>query len=101
MMELSPGKIVGGIAAVGAACAIVLWGVPYYIHTVVREDVSAELKAAGVTDGGETANANTATLGAVLIRLDGMETRMIARDEFVMNYFKEQADRASAARETQ
>lgn len=100
-MEISAGKVMSGIGVAAAAAALVFWGVPYYIHSVVRDDVKTELAAAGVTDADETADANTATLGAVLIRLDGMESRMIARDEFVMNYFKEQADRAAAARESQ
>lgn len=98
-MDLSPGKIIGGIAAVGAAVAIVLWGVPYYIGAQVRTQVATELEAAGVSTSlgslDEVSGANQATIGAVLSRLESMETRMIARDEFIMDYFKEQAERAA------
>ncbi len=96
-MEMTAGRITAIIGAALAIAGLAFWGVPYYIGSVVRTQVTAELTAAGITDADQTADANTATLGAILIRLDGMEARMIRRDEFVLNYFKEQADRAAAA----
>lgn len=96
-MEVTPGKIIGGATAVIVLAGMVLWGVPYYIGAQVRSAVSTELEAAGVTDGNAASAANTAAISAISGTLTSMENRMIARDEFVMNYFKEQADRAAAA----
>jgi len=95
MMEMTPAKIIGGISAVAAAVAIVLWGVPYYIHAVVRADVKTELVGTDFAAGKKTADANTATLGAIATQLNGIEARMIARDEFIMQYFADQAARNS------
>jgi len=93
MMDMSPAKIIGGIAAVGAACTIVLWGVPSYIKVQVRTHVAAELQGTDFDEAKDAADANTATLGAISTQLAGMEQRMIARDEFIMDYFRDQAER--------
>lgn len=100
-MEVTPGRVIGGLATVGAAAAIVLWGVPSYIKVQVRDQVAVELAQTDFGAAKASADANTAAVGAMQTQLTGMEQRMIQRDEFVMNYFREQAERAERARSGQ
>ncbi len=87
------GKIIGLASAVLALAGLVLWGVPSYIQTEVRTRVAAEL---ALTDFGAAKTAsdlNTASVLAMQTQLTGMEQRMIQRDEFIMGYFRDQAER--------
>jgi len=100
MSEWNPGKIIGGIGVAGAAAAVVLWGVPYYIHSVVREDVKTEIEALPDEPHPAGIRNNTAQIEAIHSQLDGMEARMIERDRiaaerdaFFMQYLKDQAER--------
>ena len=92
-MDVTPGKVIGGLAIVGAAAALVLWGVPSYIESEVRTRVTAELALTDFGASKTASDANTAAVGAMQTQLNGMETRMIARDEFIMGYFRDQAER--------
>jgi hypothetical protein len=93
MMDMSPAKIIGGIAAVGAAMTIVLWGVPSYIKVQVRTHVAAELQGTDFDAAKDASDLNTASVLAMQTQLNGMEQRMIQRDEFIMGYFRDQAER--------
>lgn len=92
-MEVTPGKVMGGLAVVGAAAALVLWGVPSYIESVVRVRVTAELALTDFGAAKTASDANTASVLAMQTQLNGMEQRMIQRDEFIMGYFRDQAER--------
>ena len=83
------GVWVGGITAVIVLAGMVLWGVPFYIKVQVREQVNAEL------EGKSTPMAvveNTAAIKAFGTQLTGIDTRMIARDEWLQGYLERQAD---------
>ena len=83
---------IAGVATTAGALGAVFWGVPYYIDRQVDAKVAEELAGAGVSTTKEAANQNKATIGAVLNRLDSMETRMIERDRLFMQYLQEQAN---------
>lgn len=89
-----PAKILSGIATAVGALAVILWGVPYYIGSQVRAQVAVELRQHDVPGIEETADGNKATLGAVLTQLEGMETRMIERDQMFIDYLERQAELA-------
>lgn len=86
-----------GVAAVAAALATVFWGVPHYIDNQVNAQVKLQvdmhLEAAAVSETEELAEANQAQVGAVLTRLEGMETRMVARDAMFMDFLREERER--------
>jgi len=90
--EITPAKVVSGVAAAAAAVALVLWGVPYYIKHQVSTEVAAELAGAGIDTTKTDAVNNKAQLGAVLTRLDSMEQRMVERDRIFLEYLQKQAD---------
>lgn len=95
-MEVTAGKVIGGISAVGAAVAIVLWGVPSYIKVQVRDQVTLELAGTDLGAAKTASDLNTASVLAMQTQLNGMEQRMIQRDEFIMGYFRDQAERNRA-----
>lgn len=90
-------KIAGAFVAVVAAAAVLFWGVPYWMKTQVREQVTAELKEQAVTTTvGEVdrlAKANAATLTAIQGTLTRMEQAQIRRDQLFAEYLERQANR--------
>lgn len=84
-----------GITATIGAIVLIFWGVPYYLQTQVRALYAAEVAAAGAPAG---VTANDAAIQAMQRQLNGMELRMIARDEIqadrdavIMQYFADKA----------
>ena len=92
--KITVGRVIGGLAAIGAAGAVMFWGVPYYINHQVRGAVANEFDAVGLPNIQQTTNGNKAVAGAILNRLEGMEKRMIERDKMFMDYLERQAELA-------
>ena len=80
--------IVTGIIVLGGS---VFWGVPSYIQVQVRNQVEIELAKNDVSAAKAMAEQNKAALTSFGTQLDSMEARMIARDEWLMNYLERQA----------
>lgn len=90
------GKISTIVGIVVVAVGLVLWGVPYYLKSQVHDLYAAESAAAGAPVG---VTNNTATIGAMQLQLNGIEARMIARDQIqaerdavIMQYFTDKAN---------
>lgn len=83
---------IAGVATTVGALAAVFWGVPYYIDNQVDAKVAVELADAGIGTTATAASTNTATIGAVLNRLDSMENRMIERDKLFIEWLQRQAN---------
>jgi hypothetical protein len=85
------------VVAIFGVLTVSLWGVPYYIGTQVREQVTHELKEQAVSDeldGVKTiAQTNSATLAAIAGQLERMEKAQIRRDELFADYLERQAER--------
>ena len=79
--------VVTGFIVLGGS---IFWGVPSYIQVQVRTQVKAELMENGTTIAKEMAAENKAALIAFGGQLESMETRMIARDEWLKNYLASQ-----------
>ncbi len=88
--NMTPGKIVGGITAVLGAIALVLWGVPWYLKGQVHELYEAEKVEDARLAPDENPVQNAATINAIQTQLNGIETRMIARDALFMEYLQRQ-----------
>ncbi len=93
----TPRKIISVVAATAGSIGILLWGVPYYIGTTVRAQVTAELAAlppdphpVAATDFA-TNTEKIANIEKVVLR---MEQQMILRDAVIMDYFKDKATKA-------
>ncbi len=93
--KLTPGKLVGLIAAALTTAALVLWGVPYYLKAEVHDLYSAELEASPHPVTEDDLAAALAVGIALQLQLASMETRMIARDKLFMEYLQAQASRGS------
>lgn len=79
--------IVTGFLVLGGS---IFWGVPSYIKVQVRDQVKIELSESGTSAAKQMAEENKAALKAFGGQLESMETRMIARDEWLKNYLADQ-----------
>jgi len=91
--KLTPGKMIGSIAVVLGAAALVLWGVPYYLKAEVHDLYSAELEASPHPVTTEDLAVTVGAISALQLQLTSMENRMIARDALFMEYLQDQAGR--------
>jgi len=89
------GKMVGSIAAVLAAVALVLWGVPYYLKAEVHDLFMVESIASPHPVTTADLAGTTAAVTALQLQLTSMESRMIARDALFMEYLQDQAGRGT------
>jgi hypothetical protein len=92
-------KVAGAFVAVVAAAGVLFWGVPYWMQTQVRAQVTAELReqavSTAVDDVEAIAKANKATLTAIQGTLTRMEQAQIRRDQLFAEYLERQAARAN------
>ncbi len=92
--EWTVGKIVGLATAILALSGLVLWGVPYYIGSVARAQVTTELAALPPDPHPITAievgalTTKVADTEATVLRI---EAAMIERDRVILKYFQDKA----------
>lgn len=95
--DLTPAKIISLVTAALVLVGLVLWGVPYYIGSQVRAQVTTELKALPPDPHPITATeigALTSTVAATQATVLRMEQAMIARDQIILQYFQDKAEEA-------
>lgn len=93
----TPGKIIAGIASVGAAVALVLWGVPYYVSHLASKAFTAQAATSPHPVSKAEVATNTTKIDTIESTVLRMEAKMDARDAVIMQYFQ---DRAAAAETT-
>ncbi len=91
--KLTPGKIVGLIAAGLTTAALVLWGVPYYLKAEVHDLFMVEAVASPHPVTEDDLAVTVGAISALQLQLTSMENRMIARDVLFMDYLQDQASR--------
>ena len=95
--KLNAGKLVGLATAVLILGGLVLWGVPYYIASIARAQVTTEIAALPPDPHPITA----VEVGALTTKVENteatvlrIEKAMIARDAVILKYFQDKAGEA-------
>ena len=95
--KLTVGRVLAAVASIGAAAAVMFWGVPWYLKGQVHELFMAELaEQRALAPENVSPVQNAATINAIQTQLTGIENRMIARDELFYEFLQRQQELAEA-----